>query len=157
MTQRPDGDRVVVDFYHNLWRKGKTFEPCKDVLIPDTVVFRHFPTEWFTSLRMKPSDAICERPGCWELKRLTGKDIDGPAILAAFAPKKGAGRETRPSCSGVESKGIVSCWLYNSDAGAGIEFQTAQQLHAFVMTRNDSRIGILQKFVHGKGINSVVQ
>ena len=139
-----EGDGLVTGFYNFLHKRNtKTLKACKDVLVPDTIVYDHnFPRGWFTSdLKSK------------EISKKQGKELDAASIQGAF--------HVTPN----PAVGVVACYMcsYEEDINGvpttvtSVEFFNESSLEDFV-GRKVKREGILQKFVVPKGLrNSVIQ
>ncbi|RNF02179.1 uncharacterized protein Tco025E_08441 [Trypanosoma conorhini] len=140
-----EGDDVVTSFYDLLCKRNpKTMKPCRNVFVPDTVVYEHnFPRGWYTTdVRAR------------EVTRRQGKDLDAATIEAGF--KRGVS-ETCP---------IVATYLstLEEDVGGGasetttqVEVLNTESVGGFI-ARKTKRAGILQRFVFPKGYhNSVIR
>lgn len=140
-----EGDGLVTGFYNFLYKRNtKTMKPCKDVFIPDTIVFDHnFPRGWYTSdLKAK------------EISKKQGKELDATSIAAGFSKASTPGILTVASymCSyEVENE------HGETEVCTQVEFFNEQSLKEFV-ARKTKREGILQRFMAPKGHrNSVIQ
>lgn len=141
-----EGDGLVTGFYNFLHKRNtKTMKPCKDVFIPDTIVFDHnFPRGWYTSdLKAK------------EISKRQGKELDAASIANGFS---------KPSNPNVNIVASYMCTHEVEDPTTGesemftqVEFFNEYTLHEFV-SRKVKKEGILQKFLVPKGHrNSVIQ
>ena len=140
-----EGDGLVTGFYNFLYKRNtKTMKACKDVFVPDTIVFDHnFPRGWYTSdLKAK------------EISKKQGKELDAASIYNAFS------KTPNPSVAIVAS---YMCSYDEEDANGEtntvtqVEFFNEETVKEFV-GRKVKREGILQKFLIPKGHrNSVIQ
>jgi hypothetical protein len=141
-----EGDGVVTGFYNFLHKRHiKTMKACKDVLIPDTIVFDHnFPRGWYTSdLKSK------------EITKKQGKELDAASIAQGFC---------KPPSPAVNIVASYMCSYEEDDKATGesvtvtsVEFFNEETLKDFV-ARKTKREGILQRFVAPKGLrNNVIQ
>lgn len=140
-----EGDGLVTGFYNFLYKRNtKTMKPCKDVFIPDTIVFDHnFPRGWYTSdLKAK------------EISKKQGKELDAASIAAGFC------KPMNPNVMIVAS--YMCSYEIETDQGetemcTQVEFFNEETLKEFV-ARKTKREGILQRFMPPKGHrNSVIQ
>lgn len=140
-----EGDGLVTGFYNFLYKRNtKTMKPCKDVFIPDTIVFDHnFPRGWYTSdLKAK------------EISKKQGKELDATSIAAGFSKL--------PSPSILIVASYMCSFEVENDRGetevcTQVEFFNESTLKEFV-ARKTKREGILQRFMPPKGHrNSVIQ
>jgi hypothetical protein len=140
-----EGDGLVTGFYNFLYKRNtKTMKPCKDVFIPDTIVFDHnFPRGWYTSdLKAK------------EISKKQGKELDATSIAAGFS------KPINPNVTIVAS--YMCSFETENDNGetemcTQVEFFNEDTLKEFV-ARKEKREGILQRFMPPKGHrNSVIQ
>jgi hypothetical protein len=140
-----EGDGLVTGFYNFLYKRNtKTMKPCKDVFIPDTIVFDHnFPRGWYTSdLKAK------------EISKKQGKELDAASIAAGFC------KPINPNVMIVAS--YMCSYETENDHGetemvTQVEFFNEDSLKEFV-ARKEKREGILQRFMPPKGHrNSVIQ
>lgn len=140
-----EGDGLVTGFYNFLYKRNtKTMKPCKDVFIPDTIVFDHnFPRGWYTSdLKAK------------EISKKQGKELDAASIAAGFC------KPLNPNVLIVAS--YMCSFEIETDQGetemcTQVEFFNEETLKEFV-ARKTKREGILQRFMPPKGHrNSVIQ
>ena len=140
-----EGDGLVTGFYNFLYKRNtKTMKPCKDVFIPDTIVFDHnFPRGWYTSdLKAK------------EISKKQGKELDAASIAAGFS------KLPNPNIQIVASY-MCSFEVENehgeTEVCTQVEFFNENTLKEFV-ARKTKREGILQRFMPPKGHrNSVIQ
>jgi hypothetical protein len=140
-----EGDGLVTGFYNFLYKRNtKTMKPCKDVFIPDTIVFDHnFPRGWYTSdLKAK------------EISKKQGKELDAASIAAAFS------KTANPHIN-IVAMYMCSYEVENdqgeTDMCTQVEFFNEETLKEF-LARKTKREGILQKFMPPKGHrNSVIQ
>lgn len=141
-----EGDGLVTGFYNFLYKRNtKTMKPCKDVFIPDTIVFDHnFPRGWYTSdLKAK------------EISKKQGKELDAASIASGFS------KPQNPNVLIVASY-MCSYEIENAVTGetemcTQVEFFNEDSLKEFV-GRKIKREGILQRFMPPKGHrNSVIQ
>jgi hypothetical protein len=140
-----EGDGLVTGFYNFLYKRNtKTMKPCKDVFIPDTIVFDHnFPRGWYTSdLKAK------------EISKKQGKELDAASIAAGFS------KQPSPGILIVASY-MCSFEVENehgeTEVCTQVEFFNEATLKEFV-ARKTKREGILQRFNPPKGHrNSVIQ
>uniref|UniRef100_A0A7S1MM46 Uncharacterized protein n=1 Tax=Neobodo designis TaxID=312471 RepID=A0A7S1MM46_NEODS len=141
-----EGDGVVTGFYNFLHKRHtKTMKACKDVLIPDTIVFDHnFPRGWFTSdLKSK------------EITKKQGKELDAASIANSFC---------KPPSPAVNVVATYMCSYEEEDPQTreavtitSVEFFNEETLKEFV-ARKTKREGILQRFIAPKGLrNNVIQ
>ncbi|KAH9600912.1 hypothetical protein LSM04_002659 [Trypanosoma melophagium] len=140
-----EGDDIVAGFYDLLCKRNpKTMKPCRNVFVPDTVVYEHnFPRGWYTT------DVKAR-----EVMRRQGRDLDAATIEESFK---------RNVCDGCP---IVATYLstLEEDVGDGVTEVTTQvevlnkeSVSAFI-ARKKKREGILQRFVFPKGYhNSVIR
>lgn len=140
-----EGDDIVTSFYDFLCKRNpKTMKPCRNVFVPDTVVYEHnFPRGWYTT----------DVRAC-EVARRQGKDLDAATIEAGFK------RGVNDACP------IVATYLsrLEEDLGNGVTETTTQvevlnkeSVGGFI-ARKTKREGILQRFVFPKGYhNSVIK
>ena len=140
-----EGDGLITGFYNFLYKRNtKTMKACKDVLIPDTIVFDHnFPRGWYTSdLKSK------------EISKRQGKELDASSIYNGFSktPDPAVGIVASYMCSyEEEDKNGVTRTVTD------VEFFNEDTLKEFV-GRKVKKEGILQKFLIPKGHrNSVIQ
>lgn len=140
-----EGDGLVTGFYNFLYKRNtKTMKPCKDVFIPDTIVFDHnFPRGWYTSdLKAK------------EISKKQGKELDAASIAAGFC------KPINPNVMIVAS--YMCSYEMETEHGetemcTQVEFFNEETLKEFV-ARKEKREGILQRFMPPKGHrNSVIQ
>lgn len=140
-----EGDGLVTGFYNFLYKRNtKTMKPCKDVFIPDTIVFDHnFPRGWYTSdLKAK------------EISKKQGKELDATSIASGFC------KPINPNVLIVAS--YMCSYETENDQGetemcTQVEFFNEDSLKEFV-ARKEKREGILQRFMPPKGHrNSVIQ
>ena len=142
-----EGDGLVTGFYNFLFKRNtKTLKPCKDVFIPDTIVFDHnFPRGWYTSdLKAK------------EISKRQGRELDADSIGASFA--------SAPSPNVQIVASYMCSYEVENDQGESemctqVEFFNETTLKEFV-ARKTKREGILQRFLVPKGKeghNSVIQ
>lgn len=136
-----EGDNIVTGFYNFLAKKNpKTMKPCRDILVPDTIVFEHnFPRGWYTT-------DIKAR----EVMRKQGKELDAATI------EKGFTENVSDACP------VVATYLciQEDDLGNGetetktlVEVKNKDTIAEF-LARKTKREGILQKFVQPKGYHN---
>lgn len=140
-----EGDDVVTGLYGFLTKKNpKTMKPCRDICVPDTVVFeRNFPRGWYTT------DTKAR-----EVTRKLGKELDASTI------EKGFTANVSDSCP------IVATYLCTQevDLGGGetetktvVEVLNKASISQF-LARKTKHEGILQRFILPKGYhNSVIK
>eukprot|EP00744_Colponema_vietnamica_P008001 GILI01011447.1.p1 GENE.GILI01011447.1~~GILI01011447.1.p1 ORF type:complete len:552 (-),score=62.68 GILI01011447.1:55-1674(-) len=140
-----EGDGLITGFYNFLFKRNtKTLKPCKDVFIPDTIVFDHnFPRGWYTSdLKAK------------EISKKQGKELDAASIANTFCDM--------PNHDVKIVASYMSSFEIENDHGVSevcteVEFFNESTLKEFV-ARKTKREGILQRFLIPKGHrNSVIQ
>lgn len=140
-----EGDGLITGFYNFLFKRNtKTLKPCKDVFIPDTIVFDHnFPRGWYTSdLKAK------------EISKKQGKELDAASIANTFCDT--------PNSDVKIVASYMSSFEVENENGASemcteVEFFNEHTLKEFV-ARKTKREGILQRFLTPKGHrNSVIQ
>ena len=132
-----EGDNLRINFYNYIWKKNKDFESCKNILVPDTVIYDHnFPRGWY----------CYDKKGVGEFKKKQGNELDASSILSVFRKPSGCDiLASYMSRSEDATETIVQFFDYDSLT----YFLTNQQ------TKND---GILQRFISPKGFNnSVIQ
>lgn len=149
-----EGDDVITGFYNFLAKRNpKTMKPCKDILVPDTVVFEHnFPRGWYTT------DVKAR-----EVTRKQGKELDASTIEHGFVDG------VPDSCPvvatylcTVENDAHQSMETSSHDEAASrtqtmVEVFNKSTIGAF-LSRKTKREGILQKFILPKGYyNSVIK
>ena len=50
-----DHDGFVEAFYHLLWAKNFNGEPCPEILVPDTIIYKfRIPAYWYAPLSLSP-------------------------------------------------------------------------------------------------------
>nr|CCC92572.1 unnamed protein product [Trypanosoma congolense IL3000] len=140
-----EGDDIITSFYDLLCKRNhKTMKPCRNVFVPDTVVYEHnFPRGWYTS------DVKAK-----EVMRRQGKDLDAATIEYGFS------RDV------AENFPVVATYLsiHEENIGNGVtetttrvEVLNKEDIGAFVARKNKSN-GILQRFIYPKGHhNSVIK
>ena len=141
-----EGDGLVTGFYNFLYKRNtKTMKPCKDVFIPDTIVFDHnFPRGWYTSdLKAK------------EISKKQGKELDAASIASGFC--KPQNPNVLIVASYMCSYEIDNAVTGETEVCTQVEFFNEDSLKEFV-GRKIKREGILQRFMAPKGHrNSVIQ
>ncbi|CBH10747.1 hypothetical protein, conserved [Trypanosoma brucei gambiense DAL972] len=140
-----EGDDIITSFYDLLCKRDpKTMKPCRNVFVPDTVVYEHnFPRGWYTT------DVRGQ-----EIVRRQGKDLDAATIELGFS------REV------AENFPIVATYLSIheeildngvTETTTRVQVLNKDDIGAFVARKNKSN-GILQRFVFPKGYhNSVIK
>ncbi|AAZ13559.1 hypothetical protein, conserved [Trypanosoma brucei brucei TREU927] len=138
-----EGDDIITSFYDLLCKRDpKTMKPCRNVFVPDTVVYEHnFPRGWYTT------DVKAR-----EVMRRQGKDLDAATIEFGFS------RDV------AENFPIVATYLsiHEENLGNGVTETTTrvqvlnkEDIGAFV-ARKSKNNGILQRFVFPKGYHNNV-
>eukprot|EP00667_Euglena_gracilis_P004324 EG_transcript_4341 len=135
-----EGDGLLLQLFHHLWKKNKNFTSCPGARCPDTVVYEHnFPRGWY---RYDPKHQ--------EIVKLAGRCLDTSHICAAFSTP-------------VQGTDIVAQYISTAEDEGGrrltnVEFFTREDLQTFLNTRKEKPDGILQRFVPTKGKeNSQIQ
>ncbi|KAG5471238.1 hypothetical protein LSCM1_01311 [Leishmania martiniquensis] len=139
-----EGDDVVTGLYNILAKRNpKTMKACRDIRIPDTVVFEHnFPRGWYTT-DMKAKEVV----------RKQGKELDANTIQQGF---------TQDLHDGSPIAAAYLCTTEITDDGETevstlVEVFNRDTLAAF-LARKIKPEGILQKFIFPKGYhNSVIK
>lgn len=139
-----EGDGIVLEFYNFLTKRNpKTMKPCRDIFVPDTVVFeRNFPRGWYTT------DVKAR-----EVMRKQGRELDASTIESGFkedvpdtCPMVATYLNTREEVLDGRTVTQTTVEVFNKDT-----------IGAF-LSRKDKQEGILQKFVMPKGYhNSVIK
>lgn len=137
-----EGDGMLVNLFHYLWKKNRELQSCPLVRVPSTIVYEHnFPRGWYFY------DAKHN-----ELRKKTGKELDTNSIYKEFS------RPENDSCEIVAS---YLSKLEDEETGEEItlvEFFNSSDLSNFLFKREKREQGILQKFILPKGShNSVIQ
>ena len=141
-----EGDSLITGIYKILHKRDvKTMKACKDIILPDTVVFEHnFPRGWFTT-DMKNKE-LAKRPA---------KDLDAVTIYRNFF--KLADPEVNIVASFLSTIDVEDKKTGLVEAHTHVEFFNQKDLKEF-LGRKNKREGILQKFLISKGShNSVIQ
>ncbi|KAG5471883.1 hypothetical protein CUR178_02547 [Leishmania enriettii] len=140
-----EGDDVVTGLYNILAKRNpKTMKACRDIRIPDTVVFEHnFPRGWYTTdMRAK------------EVVRKQGKELDANTIEQGF---------TQDLHDGSPIAATYLCTTEKTNDDGETEVSTLVEVFnrdtlAAFLARKIKPDGILQKFILPKGYhNSVIK
>ncbi|KAJ0411487.1 hypothetical protein ATCC90586_008536 [Pythium insidiosum] len=153
-----EGDGLITNLFHFLWSKDD-FGEGPQLFIPHTVVFRFTqPSAWFfTSLKTG------------KIKRKNKANINNAQIEHEFT--KHLRRQGLTTGPGGASSDIVATYLYQVPAARGrkvsaasdsseasattiIEYLDAKGLHDFLVGREKTYDGILQRFVLPKGTSN---
>lgn len=145
-----DHDGFTEAFYHLLWAKNFNGEPCPEVLVPDTIIYKYrIPAYWYFT----GSDG--------RLKRKAKANIKNELILKSFCAAARSDRD-------VVAMHICEHPLNPEAAESSDEPPAATEtvvryfdkagLKDFLFKEEKSNDGCLQKFVRPKGLfNSMIQ
>jgi hypothetical protein len=146
-----DHDGFTEAFYHLLWAKNFNGEPCPEVLVPDTIIYKYrIPAYWYFT------------GGDGRLKRKAKANIKNELILKSFCAAARSDKD-------VVAMHICEHPLDGVEPPEGTEEPPAATqtvvryfdkagLRDFLFKEEKSNDGCLQKFVRPKGLfNSMIQ
>jgi len=138
-------DGFIEELFHLLWAKNATNQPCPDVMIPDTVIYRYrIPAFWY----FVGADN--------KLKRKNKANIVNKKIYAEFTKEAKSPHDV--VAYHISEPRADEDGMFRVGNEAVIRYFDQRSLHDFLFNEEKIDDGCLQKFIQPKGMhNSMIQ